>query len=197
VDEICAPPAVVGVEVGAGYPFEWPFRRLHRSWPGGLPYEEIRERLAYAAKLGATELYLLGGEVALRPELPALLEEARRLGARRITLETTAFPFSEPVYAQRLKHLGLTVGVVEVLAGSGHPERRDEVARGVVALREAGVSLSAKLVLGQDDRPAFQAALAWIEALELRLDTMVLLDPSDEGWVRGEVGPDVEVELVD
>ena len=69
--------------------------------------------------------------------------------------------------------------------------------RGVVALREAGVSLSAKLVLGQDDRPAFQAALAWIEALELRLDTMVLLDPSDEGWVRGEVGPDVEVELVD
>lgn len=195
-EEICHPPATVGVEVGAPSPVDWPFaKRVHLPWPGGLPLEEILERLDYAAKLGASSLYLLGGDVALRPELLDILARARQI-ADEITLETTSIPFaSDGALARRAAHRGLTGAVIEVLAGCGHPRRSDEVARGVEALRAADIRVSAKLVLGRDDRGAFARAVDWIQALALPLESVVTLTPTAAEWLAEKLGHDVEVEV--
>ncbi len=196
-EEICNPPAIVGVEIGAPSPFDWPFaERIHQPWPGGLPLEEILERLDYAAKLGASSLYLLGGDVALRPELLAILERAQEV-AGEVTLETTAIPFGsdDGALARKVERRGLTGAVIEVLAGCGHPRRRDEIARGVEALRATDIRLSAKLVFGHDDRAAFAKEVDWIQGFGLPLDSVVVLAPSAAGWLADELGHDVEVEV--
>jgi hypothetical protein len=195
VVEICHPPPVVGVEIGAGYPFDWPFRRLHRPWPGGLPLEEILERLAYAAKLGAKSLYLLGGDVALRPERGTILEAAVARGAREIAFETTAIPLARPGAAALLREQGATSAVVEVLAGLGHPVRSREVEAGVAALRDAELRPGAKVVLGADERRALSDARKWLETLGLPLRSVVVLAPRAERWVREEVEDGVEVDV--
>lgn len=197
VEEICDPPDVVGIEVGADTPVDWPFlQRLHKAWPGGLSSEEILERLAYAHKLGARSIYLLGGDVALRKELPRILDVARDLGVEDVTIETTGIPFARPGAAEELVGSGLSAAVIEILAGLGHPRRLDEVRDGVAALRDAGVRLGSKVVLGHDDRESLTRALAWVDTLELPLFSVVLLARDAEDWVRREVGTDVEVELV-
>ena len=193
--EICDPPPVVGVELGAPLPFDWPFpRRLHQRRPGGLPLVEILERLRYASALGARSLYLLGGDVALRPELLTILDRAR---AEEITLETTAIPFADDggELAELSRARGVTGAVIEVLAGGGHPQRDPAVQLGVEALERASIRLGAKLVLGEDDRGAFAEARRWIDQLGLPLDSVVVLAPRAASWVEGELGHDVEVEV--
>ena len=197
IDEICDPPNTLGVEVGAGSPFEWPFeRRLHQPAPGGLPLEEILDRLAYASKLGVRSLYFVGGDVALRRDLPRILDVARDHGVTDMTIETTAMTLGATGAASTLASRGLSAAVVEVLAGEGHPRCDEAVAEGVAALRSAGVRLGAKLVLGADDRAAFDRAMTWIRSLELALYSVVLLDPVAETWVRTMVDSEVEVEVV-
>jgi peptidoglycan/xylan/chitin deacetylase (PgdA/CDA1 family)/GT2 family glycosyltransferase len=196
VEEICAPPDTVGVEVGADDAIDWPFApasRLRRARPGGLPLEEVLERLAYAEKLGARAAYLLGGDVALRPELSEILEAARARGLRDVTIETTAIPLARPGAARRLARQGLlSAAVVEVLVGAGHPARQAAVARGVAALREAGVRLSARLVVGTGDPGALGRALDWVRELGLPISSVVALDPDIAARAREILGVEVE-----
>jgi hypothetical protein len=196
VAEICDPPDTVGAEVGAVDAVEWPFgsaHRLRRACPGGLPLEEVLERLAYAAKLGARALYLLGGDVALRPGLGEILEAARARGARDVTIETTAIPFAGPGEARRLARQRLFhAAVIDVLVGAGHPLRQPEVERGVAALREAGMRLSARLVLGGDDRAALGHAVDWVRDLGLEVTSAVALDAAAATVVREILGVDME-----
>ena len=197
VDEICHPPSVVGVEVGADDPFEWPFPRLGKRHPGGLPLQEILERLAYAEKLGASSLYLLGGDVATRVELPEILDAAVSRGAREISIETSALPFARVALAEELAGRGLSSAVVEVLAGCGHPRRDEAVGRGVAALRRAQISVGAKIVLGENDPKTLATALDWVDELGLTLYSVMLLEKDALDWVRSAVTDAVEVEVIE
>lgn len=192
IDEHLAPPEVVGVECGAPEAFDWPFRRHHRRHPGGVEPEAILDRFAHAHKLGVREVYLLGGDVLLRRDLPGLLEAARRMGITRITAETTATGL-DAGRAAALAGAGLTGAVIEVLAGDGHPAdgHRTAAAAGVGALRQAGIRLGAKLVLGANDRDDFNRARAFVDELELALYTVVVLAAGAQAWVGDRLDDDV------
>jgi len=196
-EEICHPPAWVGVEIGAALPFDWPFaRRIHKAWPGGLPLMEILERLGYAEKLGVRSLYLLGGDVALRPELLEILEAASQ-HADDVTLETTGIPFGNDGVrlAGQCSDAGMTAAVIEILAGRGHPHDSKRAVRGVASLRSAGIDLSAKLVVGQDDRSAFERACRWAAELRVPIDSALVIDAPSATWVSSSLGNGVEVEV--
>ncbi|MBN2495921.1 MAG: glycosyltransferase [Deltaproteobacteria bacterium] len=187
VAEIGSPPETIGVECGAPYPFDWPFVRLHARHPGGRSFEAICDRLAYARKLGARGLYLLGGDVLMRGDIEPILAQAAQCGAERITAESTAAPLAASGTARRLRRAGLTGVEVELLAGGDFPRpvrlgRRarvtepglDDVAAGVALGREAGLALGAKLVLGEPSEAALERGLARVEALQIELHSAVL-----------------------
>jgi glycosyltransferase involved in cell wall biosynthesis len=82
ITEICSRPQTVGVEMGAPEPESWPFPSLLQ--PGGVELHRILDRVAYAERIGATQLYLLGGDVAAHPDLGRVLG---RSDAAWITIE--------------------------------------------------------------------------------------------------------------
>jgi len=188
IDEHLDPPDVVGVECGAPEALDWPFRRHHRPHPGGVEPEEILDRFAHARKLGVREVYLLGGDVLLRPDLPALLRAARGMGIERITAETTASRL-ENDRAAELVAAGLTGAVIEILAGGGHPEA-DRCARtveGVQKLRRVGIQPGAKLVIGGAETGDIDRAWGLLDKLDLPLYTVVALVPGAVAWARERI----------
>ena len=84
---------------------------------------------------------------------------------------------------------------------SGHPQltphaprKTPEVVDGVAAMRRVGIRANAKIVVGDDDRSAFDSALRWMEnVLNLSLDSVVVREPSAKHWVRIRVGIQVDV----
>ncbi|MBW2702243.1 MAG: polysaccharide deacetylase family protein [Deltaproteobacteria bacterium] len=189
VEEICSGQETVGVECAAAYPMDWPFARLHKRQPGGLSFEDICDRLAYAQKLGAKGVYLLGGDVLLRPDLAALLETIKAFGIQWITAETTGLMLAERGMAKKLRQAGLTSVIIEVLAGHDHPTANfpDRVALGVEAARKADIKTEAKLVLGEDSRSALLRGFERIKSLNLKLNQLVLLEKTAEYWVKEEM----------
>jgi GT2 family glycosyltransferase len=104
IDETCGRPDTVGVEFGGACPLECPFHReIHRCQPGGLDTHDLLDRLAYALKVGARALYLLGGDPAGHPGFLDLIRAARAGGIRRITTETTALPFALEGFAEEAR----------------------------------------------------------------------------------------------
>jgi peptidoglycan/xylan/chitin deacetylase (PgdA/CDA1 family) len=189
IAETCGHPETVGVEMGGACTLECAFhRRLHHCQPGGRSTEELLDRLAYAIKVGARALYLLGGEPAAHPGFFTLLRAAR--DARlRVTTETTALPFAADGFAALARAAGLERAVIEVLAFE--ETAYDAVTRstclfprflsGVDRLREAGIALSARLVV-RAASPAVARSLDDIRTRGLGLEAVVLLDEA----LRGE-----------
>lgn len=180
VSETCSRPHTVGVECGAPLSAPWPFeRQVHQAWPGGRDLWSIRDRLAYAAKVGATELYLLGGDVLLRPDLPELLAWARQAVPGRLTAETTGSTLHTADLA------GLDGVVVELWVGQGHPRDLLEAAQGVARARSLGLVVSAKLVVGEVE--PLGEVLAWLRLQELDVWDAVVIHPDHLQQVREAV----------
>ena len=193
VDETLSRPTVVGVEMGAPYPVPWPFtRRLHQRHPGGRPIPEIADRFAYAAKVGAQDLYLLGGDVALRPDVEELLLLARKHVHGRITLESTGAPFAREDLAEKLQPI-LDGVAIEVLVG----HRIADADAGLAALRRHGISVSAKLVVGSFSEAELRNSIQWITANQLPLYDVWVLSADDASAVARIVGDRAELHAPD
>lgn len=109
-----------------------------------LSADEITGLLAEAASLGAREVSFFGGEPLLRPELPGLIKETRRLGMRAAL--TTNGLLLDTAMAARLHAAGLSVAGVSLDDPS--PEVHD-AGRGVPGLwRRAFDGAAALLKLG-------------------------------------------------
>lgn len=168
VDETTSGPATVGIEHGGLATVRPPFHRaLHRVQPGGVPTEELLDRVEYAAKVGARRLWLCGGEPAEHEGFLRVLGAAHARGLRS-GMQTMGHPFAEPGLARDAARLGLDHATVLVIGGDA--ERHEALcgegtwarfALGMDALRDAGVHRSARLVIAS---ASDVAAIATCEA---------------------------------
>jgi peptidoglycan/xylan/chitin deacetylase (PgdA/CDA1 family)/GT2 family glycosyltransferase len=179
IDETCGKPDTIGVEFGGVCSLECAWhRRLHKCQPGGVDEHELHDRLAYATKVGARALYLLGGDPAQHPAFLRFLRAARAAMIQRITTETTALPFAEDGFASAARLAGLDEAVIEVLAFD--EEGFDALTRtsgqhprflsGLDSLAEAGIRLAARLVVERARVTSVPASLAALRTrgIELR-----------------------------
>jgi GT2 family glycosyltransferase/pyruvate-formate lyase-activating enzyme len=194
IEETCGRPETVGVELGGGCALSCPFhRQLHRCQPGGTDTRDLLDRLAYALKVGARALYLLGGDPPAHPGFLALCRAARRGGIQRITTETTALPFARAGFAEQARAAGLDHAVVEVLALEA--AAYDAVTRsaglfprfldGLERLAEAGIPRSARLVVAPGGEAAVPRTLEEIRARCLKIDEVVVLEGARREDVDG------------
>lgn len=103
----------------------------------------------------ADGVWLAGGEITLRPDLPALIEAARAAGFGRVGLQTNARILAAPGAADRLRAAGLTDATVALHAAT--PALHDWLTQaegshkqatvGARRLARAGVSTSVATVL--------------------------------------------------
>ena len=113
----------------------------------------VLARLRDATAQGVGELVLSGGEPGMRADLPALVAEARRAGAERVTLETNA-TLLDPTQARALHAAGLSLARVNLTAWGA---ALDAITRdpggfartivGVTALLDAGVPVEVSAVV--------------------------------------------------
>jgi peptidoglycan/xylan/chitin deacetylase (PgdA/CDA1 family) len=173
IDETCGRPSTVGVEFGGACSLECAFHRnVHRCQPGGVSTHDLLDRLAYAVKVGAKRLYLLGGDPAMHPGFLGFVRAAKAAGLG-ITSETTALPFAKKGFAREARAAGLDRAVVEIVAldESGYDAitrtkgHFSEFLAGVDALRDAGISCGARVVGGPDLEAAVRAQGWDVEAV--------------------------------
>jgi MoaA/NifB/PqqE/SkfB family radical SAM enzyme len=167
----------VGIEFGGASTVRPPFHSvLHRMQPGGVPTEELLDRVEYAAKVGASRLWLCGGEPAEHAGFLRVLEDAHRRGLRS-GMQTMAHPFADPRLASEARRLGLDHATVLVIGGDA--ERHEALcgagtwtrfALGMESLREAGVHRSAHLVISPGDERAIDACAARLRAADIAID---------------------------
>ena len=187
IAETCGRPDTIGVEFGGASSLECSFhRRVHRTQPGGLDRHELLDRLAYAVKVGARSLYLLGGDPAEHPEFLAFLAAARAGGIKRIASETFALAFAADGYAYAARRAGLDQAVVEVLAFdeatfdsvSGTRTRFPHFVAGLDGLTGAGIHCTAKVVVCERTVASLPHTLSALKARAIRLDEVVVTDAS-------------------
>ncbi len=185
IEETCGHPETVGVEMGGACPLECGFHRsLHRCQPGGVSTNDLLDRLAYATKVGAHALYLLGGEPASHPGFLELLRAAKASGIRLVTAETMALPFAQDGFALEARKAGLDRALIEVVA-LDEPSY-DAITRttglfprfvtGIDRLREAKIASSARLIVSSGRSVEVPGWLAELRARDLPLDGVVVLD---------------------
>lgn len=177
IDETCSRPHTVGIEFGGEATTKPPFHaRLHKLQPGGVPTEELLDRVAYAVKVGAKRVWLLGGEPAEHPGFLAVLESAHAHGIRAGML-TMGHPFADAALARRARALGLQHATL--LAVGGDAVHHDAMCgagqwarylAGAHNLREAGVHRSVHLVATSDTRESMRAYEATVLADEIKID---------------------------
>jgi peptidoglycan/xylan/chitin deacetylase (PgdA/CDA1 family)/GT2 family glycosyltransferase len=190
IEETCGRPGTVGVEFGGACSLECALhRRLHKCQPGGVDEHELYDRLAYATKVGARALYLLGGDPAQHPAFLRFLRAARTANIQRITSETTAIPFAEDGFARAARLAGLDEALIEVLAFD--EEGFDALTRtsrqhprflaGLDSLAEAGIRLAARLVVEKGRMASVPASFAALRTRGIELREVVapeeLFDP--------------------
>ncbi len=184
VDETCGRPSCVGVEVGGASSLDVPFHRaLHRVQPGGMSTRELLDRLEYVRKVGATQVYILGGEPAEHPGFLTLLREARRAGVRWATVQTTAVPFGDGGLAMSAREAGLDQATVEVYGfdretfarTTRRPEAFARFERGFAALREVGVRRSARVIVADETVAALTETLRRLDAEDVRVDEVAVV----------------------
>ena len=96
IEEICGRPFTVGVEVDG---------------PGGFSLQRILDRVAYAGRVGARELYVLGPRIALRDDLDSVAAAATLAGLR-VAMEVEADIAADADVSDRLGRLGIDVRIV-------------------------------------------------------------------------------------
>ena len=121
----------------------------------GLSAGEMASWLARARKLGATKLWLGGGEPTLHDDLLRTIGLARHLGYETIRLQTNGLRLAYPSYVDALVRAGLTEAALSVMgwdakSHDGMTQRGgtwDLMARAVDNVRAAGVRLEADILL--------------------------------------------------
>lgn len=182
VEETCSRPHTVGIEWGGAATVRSPWhRRLHRVIPGGVPLHELCDRVAYAEKVRARSVYLLGGAPA---EHGAFLEVVRRARdvVEWVAMRTLVYPFAAPGLARAARAAGVVAATCEVHAMRRDvheailgPDTFDAFRRGLDALAEAGIERSARVVRSPRAAAAHEDTLAALAAEGIRVDEVVEL----------------------
>ncbi len=194
IEETCGRPMTVGVEVGGQASVRSVHHRaLHRVQPGGRPLEELLDRVAYAAKVRAQTLYLLGGAVAERPDLIRLLEAASA-AVGWVSMETLAYPFARPGLVDEAARAGLrgVVALVETLDPETYealhgPGTFAAFDAGLRALEAAPFERAAHLVVSARTMPSVASIVSLLDARGWRLEEVSVLDPTLEPAIRAIV----------
>ena len=110
-----APPVQVGsrVEINIGHAcnnhcifcMQADSARDHKRW---VPLEQFTRELAFYHDQGVSELGILGGEPTLYPWLFEGLQEAKRLGFGRITINSNGSRFADMDFTRRCAEAGVT-----------------------------------------------------------------------------------------
>jgi peptidoglycan/xylan/chitin deacetylase (PgdA/CDA1 family)/GT2 family glycosyltransferase len=173
IDETCGRPTTVGIEFGGACPLECAFhRQVHRCQSGGVSTNDLLDRLAYAVKVGAKRLYLLGGDPAMHPGFLTLVRAARAAGLG-VTSESTALPFAKDDFAREARAAGLGRVVVEIVALDAaeydavtrSKGRFPDFVAGIQRIREAGISCGARVIGSPDLEHAVRAEGWEVEAV--------------------------------
>lgn len=193
IDETCSRPDTVGVEFGGFAKRRAPFHaRLHRCVPGGVPSYELLDRVAYAQKVRAKRLWLLGGEPLEHDGFRSVLDAARRAGIKHIGMQSHGHAFSQTGAARLTKELG--VGHVTILWSGNDAQEHDalfgagaweELQIGLEALRTANMHMAAHVVLTSDAQIlAFDATARALRSHGLKLDGVSLDRTVDASLAR-------------
>lgn len=188
VEETCSSPPTVGIEVGGQARFRGPYHGLlHRMQPGGVPVHELLDRVAYAAKIGARSIYLLGGAPAEHPALPEVLAAAKAV-VSWVAMQTLVYPFADEGLAPRLRSAGLD-GVSAVVwsfdpvahtRASGCPW--ELFAAGWRQLERSGLELAARVLVTPETVGALPATLERLAAVTI--DEVAVTNEALAGAVR-------------
>jgi len=142
----------------------------------------VRERIALALRQGAHELVLTGGEPTLRTDLPSLVAIAARPGVR-VVLETNA-SLVTPSLARRLATAGLHTARVHLPAWGDEldaitraPGDAAATAAGIVALRDAGITLEATAPVLRHNLSSLPSLPARLAAEDIALERLWLRLP--------------------
>jgi GT2 family glycosyltransferase len=185
VDETCGAPETVGIELGGACTMACAFhRRINKCQPGGLGLHEALDRLAYAQKIGARQIYILGGEPGEHPALAPLIRAARRAGMGRVMSETNAVPFADERRVREIADAGLHHAIVKVYSFDRTAFERitrrtgsfDSFERGFRALGDAGIARTARVVVPDEALATLPAALDRLAADGVSIDAVVALN---------------------
>lgn len=187
IEETCSRPYTVGIEFGGASRWRSPWHaRLHRVQPGGVPRHELLDRVAYARKVDARTLYLLGGEPSEHDAFLDLLRAARP-HFEWISMLTLGHAFASPGLAKEAREAGLRGATIELLAldeathdahyGAGAFARLEA---GLDALREAGIETDARLVVTPRTLRDLERTLARASDRALKVEELALTDPTLE-----------------
>ncbi len=187
IAETCGRPASVGIEFGGAVARRPPFfSDLHRTAIGGVRVEELLDRVAYAQKVGAASLWLLGGEPAESEAFFPVLHAAHDAGLR-VGMQTQAHVFSIPGLAIRARDAGLGHATL-VFAGTSDAAHDElfgrgaalEPAAGVAALQAADLHIAARVILvSEDELASINDTLRHLEARGIPIDEIAATSAVD------------------
>lgn len=182
IAETCGRPSSVGIEFGGAAARRPPFHGdLHRTALGGVRVEELLDRVAYAQKVGAESVWLLGGEPAESDAFFPVLDAARAAGLR-VGMQTHGHAFALPGLAIRARDAGLGHATI-VFAGTSDAAHDElfgagaavEHAAGVAALQAADVHLAARVILTSNrELESTRDTLARLEARGIAIDEIAV-----------------------
>ena len=126
-----------------------------------------------AAAAGAQELWLGGGEPALRPDLPALIEALR---GPTLGIETDGLALAAPGVAARLRDVGLTAARIALHSARSdahdwlarQPGAARQVARAIRLARAAGLAVDGEVVVTRPTAPHLAETVAVLARLGAR-----------------------------
>ena len=184
IEETCSRPGTVGIEMGGEARVRTRHhRRLHRVAPGGVPRHELLDRVAYAEKVGARTIYLLGGEPADHPAFLEVLEAAART-VSWVSMESGVHPFGEGELARLARASGLrgAVAIVHAFDRAAHealhgPGTYPLFLAGLDALREAGVELAAHVIVTPESASTLEPTLIELASRAMKVEEISVLSP--------------------
>jgi hypothetical protein len=179
IDETCRRPMTVGIELGGTASRRNRYhRRLHRMQPGAVPREELLDRVAYAKKVGARTIYLLGGAPAEHPAFADVVRAAKDV-VSWVSMQTLVYPFGEDDTLATLPLDG-AIAIVHTLDRTTYEALHGTAtfaayARGLDRLA-ARVELGAHLVVSPETERDLDATLRALAARAIPIEELTVTD---------------------
>ncbi len=180
IAETCGQPTTVGIEMGGMASSRSAVHaQIHQVHPGGKPLHELLDRVAYAQKIGAQRIYLLGGAPAEHPDVWTLVEHARG-EVSWVSMQTLVYPFAQDGLAAKAHARGL--GGVDAIVYGMDRETHEAVAgpgtwdafwRGWNALLESSLEVNVRLVLTEETKHHREALREALKDFDIVDETMV------------------------